>query len=166
MFSIEPKVGIGPTSILYESTVLPLNYIGKLKLEPLIGIEPMTSSFTSTSFSPKSLVYRRGRLYLTHIFQCSVPCQSFGRLLSPRSYPLVWTLTVIRASLFRFQNKGLFTLTNDVLYQLSYNGILNFTQTRFTVIPTKTATTAYVDNRLFSQHFQLFKKIKKLFWIY
>ena len=42
----EPRVGIEPTFLLYESSVLPLNYIG---LEPLDGIEPSTSSFVYTS---------------------------------------------------------------------------------------------------------------------
>ena len=81
---LEPKVRIGLTFLLYESSVLPLNYFGKrttekmltyflvvsaakarhllwqvfltlahfiytTKSEPLIGIEPMTSSFAFTS---------------------------------------------------------------------------------------------------------------------
>ena len=52
----EPKVGIEPTFPLYESGVLPLNYLG---MEPLTGIEPVTSSFVYTS------PYGRTRLYLS-----------------------------------------------------------------------------------------------------
>ena len=77
-FYWEPKVGIEPTFPLYESGVLPLNYLGAEKsdfsvfLEPLTGIEPVTSSFVYTS------PYGRTRLYLSPKF--GDPCQSFGRL--------------------------------------------------------------------------------------
>ena len=53
-------MGIEPTFPLYESGVLPLNYLGgensPLSLEPLTGIEPVTSSFTYTLISPTGLI--------------------------------------------------------------------------------------------------------------
>jgi len=49
-----------------------------LILEPLIGIEPMTSSFTYTLISPPWLI--KGLDCILRVsFRCSVPCQSFGR---------------------------------------------------------------------------------------
>lgn len=70
----------------------------------MIGIEPMTSPFVYTSTSQKA--YKRTRLYLTHIFRLSVPCQSFGRECRHGLTQYFRALTVIRDSLSRFQNSG------------------------------------------------------------
>jgi len=74
------------------------------------------------------LVYKRIRLYLTLTFQFSAPCQSFG----PFKFFRATVLSLDESRDFN-RNSGVDTsfprwrailLTNDVLYQLSYNGLL------------------------------------------
>ncbi len=103
-------------------------------MEPLIGIEPMTSSFVYTS------PCGRTRLYLSPDWR---PL-SVVRAPSATVLSILWTLTVIRDSYPHYcgMGRGL-RPTNDVLYQLSYNGI-NYGRPK---------------NSLFIRYFQSFVKL-------
>ncbi len=129
--------------MLYESIALPTE-LHWHALEPLIGIEPMTSSFVYTS------PCGRTRLYLSPKWR---PL-SVVRALGATVLSAVRILTVIRDSYSHYCDMGRgLRPTNDVLYQLSYNGVPG--------LVIKTITTA-IDVRI-DYLSEIFNQITNLF---
>lgn len=88
------------------------------RMEPTIGIEPMTSSFAYTSFS----FYKRARLYLFPPPAGGGEPLSVVRALGATVLAFK-LLTVIRDSLRNYFCSGrVLRSTMEVLYQLSYVG--------------------------------------------